>query len=41
MYFLQNCHVAAAVAAVDSDAGGDDDGRKLDDLECRPSNSTI
>ena len=33
--------VSAAAAAADGYAGGDDNGWKHDNLECRPSNSTI
>ena len=49
MQWSASCHaftfqrkggVAAAPAAADSDAGDDSEGRKHDDLECRPSNST-
>ena len=39
--FYRKGAVAAAAAAADSDAGADEEGRRYDDLECRPSNSTI
>ena len=41
IYCLKNGAVSAAAAAADGDAGGYDNGRKHNNLECRPSNSMI
>ena len=41
MYCLKNGAVSVAAAAADCDAGGYDNGRKHNNLECRPSNSMI
>ena len=39
--FYQKGAVAAAATAADSGAGADEEDRRYDDLECRPSNSMI